>query len=131
MTAVNPTSFICQESFLADNTTSCLRYTKLKRCVKDGNNNHLNFHCVGGNSISIGGSGPSPLPTNINMTVFQCTMESCPNEAPQDGSSKGKGGKKGSSGSSSGSGSPNGGDKRLTMSGLLVLALIVSQLVLV
>ncbi|KAF8937077.1 hypothetical protein EDD21DRAFT_439220 [Dissophora ornata] len=135
MSAVNATTFVCQESFHADNTTSCMRYPKLKRCVKDGDDNHLTFYCVGENTIAIGGAGPLPLPTNINMTVYMCTMDSCPIEAPADNSTKGSGGKKGDN-SSTGGGSTNNGraatamDKKLTMSGFLVLALIVSQMVL-
>ncbi|KAG0324185.1 hypothetical protein BG000_002309 [Podila horticola] len=29
-------TWVCQETFHADNTTSCIRYPKLKRCVTEG-----------------------------------------------------------------------------------------------
>ncbi|KAF9354057.1 hypothetical protein BGX26_008132 [Mortierella sp. AD094] len=126
--------FICQESFYENNTSSCLRYPKLKRCVDDGTTNHLNFYCVGQDTISIGGSGPSPLPTTFNMTVFNCTMDSCPIEAPAKNSTKSDGGKKGNGNNNPSSGSTSdafkNNDKKLTLSGLLVLALMVSQLAL-
>ncbi|KAG0000267.1 hypothetical protein BGZ80_005067 [Entomortierella chlamydospora] len=126
--------FICQESFYENNTSSCMRYSKLKACIKDGTMNHLNFYCVGQDTISIGGSGPSPLPTTFNMTVFNCTMDSCPIEAPAENSTKPAGGKKGNGNNSSSSASKSdafkNNDKKLTLSGLLVLVLMASQLAL-
>ncbi|KAF9999131.1 hypothetical protein BGZ80_008874 [Entomortierella chlamydospora] len=117
--------FVCQESFTANSTSTCLRYTKLKSCVKHGNENRLNFYCVGENTISIGGSGPVPLPTTFNMTVYNCTMESCPTAAPV----KAKSGKKGKGNDATASASTShafkNNDKKLTLSGLLILALIV------
>ncbi|KAG0318754.1 hypothetical protein BGZ99_005480 [Dissophora globulifera] len=130
MSSVNTTAFICQESFKADNTTSCLRYPKLKRCVREGTDNHLNFLCVDHNSIAIGGSGPVPLPapTDVNMTVFFCSMDSCPLEAPPDTTPKKK---KGDQSTAAADGSmATATDRRLTMSGYFVLALVVSQFLL-
>ncbi|KAF9094966.1 hypothetical protein BGX27_001333 [Mortierella sp. AM989] len=141
-TPVNSTRFICQESFFGNKTstsTSCLRYSKVKHCIKEGNEKRLNFYCVDQNSISIGGSGPSPLPRNITMTVFMCTMESCPQEAPADNTTKPdddkdkKKEKKENTTVSEGNnvGSPSDAiksDKKMTLSGLFVLALMVSQL---
>ncbi|KAF9364659.1 hypothetical protein BGX34_000830 [Mortierella sp. NVP85] len=112
-------AFVCQESFHADNTTSCIRFEKVKQCIKDGNENHLNFLCVDHDSIAIGGSGPVPPPADVNMTVFLCSAASCPNEAPA---------KKKKHGDSSSSSSLTK-DKTLTWSGFMVLALIASQLV--
>ncbi|KAG0201413.1 hypothetical protein BGX28_005770 [Mortierella sp. GBA30] len=131
MSAVNSTSFICQESFLPDNTTSCLRFDTPKRCEKHGLANNLTFLCVASNTISIGPYGPKPLPTTFNTTVYECTLDSCPNEAPAKNDT-GKGGKKGgSTGSSSGADvAATLADKKLTYSGLLVLGLIASQMLL-
>ncbi|KAG0354302.1 hypothetical protein BG005_006582 [Podila minutissima] len=77
----NVVTWVCQESFRADNTTSCIRYPKLKRCVKEGLANNLTFLCVDHDSIAVGGSGPVPLPAGI--VPFQCTVASCPQEAPE------------------------------------------------
>lgn len=112
-------AFVCQESFRADNTTSCIRFEKVKQCVKDGNEQHLNFLCVDHNTIAIGGSGPSPPPADVNMTVFLCTVESCPTEAPAH--TKKKDGKKDTSNTTK--------NKALSWSGFMVLALVASQLV--
>ncbi|KAI1318945.1 hypothetical protein EDD11_005379 [Mortierella claussenii] len=132
MTSVsNSTAFVCQESFFANGTTSCLRYSKLKHCIKDGTDNHLNFQCVDHDTISSGGSGPNPLPTNINMTIFLCSMASCPTEAPASGK-KGQGNSDGtaSNGSTNNAAESKVDGRKLTLSGLLVLMLMVSQLVL-
>ncbi|KAK3822784.1 MAG: hypothetical protein J3Q66DRAFT_330126 [Benniella sp.] len=112
-------AFVCQESFRADNTTSCIRFEKVKQCIKNGNENHLNFLCVDHDSIAIGGSGPVPPPADVNMTVFLCSVASCPNEAPEKKKKHGD------------SNSPSSAtkDKALTWSGFMVLALIASQLV--
>ncbi|KAF9997741.1 hypothetical protein BGZ65_006690, partial [Modicella reniformis] len=115
------TSFICQESFRADNTTSCLRYTKLKQCVKDGSEQQLNFYCVDQNTISIGGTGHAPPPGNISMAVFLCSMDSCPTEAPASpGTKKGKK----DPGSGAGAGTVAADKKTMTMSGFFILALL-------
>ncbi|GJJ78472.1 hypothetical protein EMPS_10831 [Entomortierella parvispora] len=110
-------SFVCQESFAANNATSCLRYTKLKKCIKHGQENHLNFLCVGANTISIGGS-TVPAPSNLTMTPFMCTLESCPTAAPHS-KKKHSGAKKQSLQSTS---------VGMTLPGIFVLALVVSQL---
>ncbi|GJJ71541.1 hypothetical protein EMPS_03891 [Entomortierella parvispora] len=130
--SVNNTAFICQESFQPNNVTSCLRYTKLKKCVKDGQANHLNFLCVDANSIAVGGS-VTPAPANMTLTPFMCTLESCPTQAPESNSTKGSGdgGKKNSTsnGKSAGTRASTVSEKTLTLSGALVLALLVSQMV--
>ncbi|KAG0025768.1 hypothetical protein BGZ81_006856 [Podila clonocystis] len=77
----NAVTWVCQESFHPDNTTSCIRYPKLKRCVKEGLANNLTFLCVDHDSIAVGGSGPVPLPAGI--VPFQCTVAACPQEAPE------------------------------------------------
>ncbi|KAF9284205.1 hypothetical protein BGZ68_004836 [Mortierella alpina] len=132
MSVANPATFVCQEVFHADNTTSCLRYPKLKRCEKEGKYNNLTFMCVGANTIAIGAFNPKPLPDNIAMAVFQCTTESCPNEAsPKE--------KKGGDTQGASSNPTNGAgvtaaatltNKNLSYSSLLVLGLIASQLLL-
>ncbi|KAF9952460.1 hypothetical protein BGZ72_006272 [Mortierella alpina] len=129
MSVANPATFVCQESFHPDNTTSCLRFPKLKRCEKEGIKNNLTFLCVGANTIAIGASNPKPLPDKIAMSVFQCNMESCPNEAPPK---EKKGGDKKGAGSNTSSGAGVAAtltDKNLSYSALFVLGLIVSQLV--
>ncbi|KAG0219611.1 hypothetical protein BGX31_011255 [Mortierella sp. GBA43] len=119
MSAIEP--FVCQESFHADNTTSCIRYNKVKRCIKEATEQNLNFFCVDHNSISIGGQGPTPLPTTVNMTVFLCSMDSCPTAAPEK---EKKGGK-----NAAGRVAPDTTSK-LTWSGIALLALVASQLLL-
>jgi len=110
-------AFVCQESFQANNATSCLRYTTLKKCIKHGQEYHLDYLCVGANTISIGGS-TVPAPANLTMTPFMCTLDSCSTEAPHS-DKKHNGGKKKSLGSTS---------TGVTLPGILVLALVVSQL---
>ncbi|KAF9981471.1 hypothetical protein BGZ75_007266 [Mortierella antarctica] len=128
MSVANPANFVCQETFHSDNTTSCLRFPKLKRCEKEGKKNNLTFLCVGANTIAIGASNPKPLPDKIAMSVFQCTMESCPNEAPAK-EKKGDGKKGASSNSNSGAGvAATLTNKNLSYSVLFVLGLIASQL---
>ncbi|KAF9160825.1 hypothetical protein BGX21_002138 [Mortierella sp. AD011] len=119
------TGFVCQEAFTANSTSTCLRYTKLKTCVKDGNKNHLNFYCVGENTISIGGSSPAPQPNTFNMTVYNCTMESCPTAAPVKPKKTKKGKGNDATASASKSHAVKNNNKKLTLSGLLILALIV------
>ncbi|CAO3568966.1 unnamed protein product [Mortierella alpina] len=131
MSVANPANFVCQETFHSDNTTSCLRYPKLKQCEKEGKNNNLTFLCVGANTIAIGASNPKPLPDNIAMSVYQCTMESCPTEAPTK--EKKGGDTKGASPSTS-DGSNKAAtltNKNLSYSALFVLGLIASQLLLI
>ncbi|KAG0270761.1 hypothetical protein BGZ95_001557 [Linnemannia exigua] len=129
--SVNPTTgFVCQESFHLDtNTTSCLRYDKIKRCLKEGTENNLAaFLCVGQDSISIGGGGPlNPLPANLTSSVFLCNIGSCPSEAPvkeKDGGGK----KKGGDNASTNNGSPLVSDRTLSLSGFFVIALVISQI---
>ncbi|KAG0055379.1 hypothetical protein BGZ83_008771 [Gryganskiella cystojenkinii] len=117
MTSVGE-AFICQETFLANNATSCLRYTKLKHCVKDGQEMRGNFLCVGANTISVGGS-VQPLPANLTLTPFMCTMDSCPTQAPEKEKKKDK---------SNSTGSSVVSEKTMTLSGALVLALVLSQM---
>ncbi|KAG0270642.1 hypothetical protein BGZ95_001625 [Linnemannia exigua] len=122
--STNATPFVCQETFHPGNTTSCLRYEKVKRCIKDGTANNIPFLCVSQDTISIGGGGPvSPLPLNLTSSVFLCNLGACPNAAP---AKEGKPDKKGGSASNKASNSPST-SKSLSLSGVLVLALIVSQ----
>ncbi|KAF9428397.1 hypothetical protein BGZ94_002537 [Podila epigama] len=79
-TAAVPVTWVCQEKFLPNNTTSCMRYPKIKRCVKEGLASGQTFLCVDHDSISVGGSGPTPLPEGI--VPFLCSVDSCPQEAP-------------------------------------------------
>ncbi|KAK3838910.1 MAG: hypothetical protein J3R72DRAFT_492783 [Linnemannia gamsii] len=131
--SVNPTGFVCQESFHPEtNTTSCIRYEKIKRCLKEGTENNIAFLCVGQDSISIGGGGPlNPMPLNLTSSVFLCNIGSCPTEAPakeKDGNGgKKKGGDSGASASTSG-GSSSVSERTLSLSGFLVIALVVSQI---
>lgn len=134
MSAANntATAFVCQESFQANNVTSCLRYTKLKKCVKDGQANHLNYLCVDANSIAVGGT-VTPPPANLTLTPFMCTLASCPNAAPDDNSTKsgsGGGGKKNGTSTTSAGTRGTISEKTWSLSGALVLALLVSQMVL-
>ncbi|KAF9193035.1 hypothetical protein BGZ51_004268 [Haplosporangium sp. Z 767] len=129
-------AFICQESWAADGTASCTRFSDLKYCEKDAESKNLNFYCVDENTISIGAKGPKPLPSNINMTVYMCNKEACPNEAPpkpaKDDSKKDKDKNKDTS-STGGSSTPASAavvDKKVTLSGVFVLALIASQMLL-
>ncbi|KAF9904652.1 hypothetical protein EC991_002526 [Linnemannia zychae] len=129
-------SFVCQESFLpATNTTTCLRYDKLKRCLKEGTENNLTaFLCVGQDSISIGGGGPlSPIPLNLTSSVFLCNLASCPNEAPpkvKDGDGGKKHGGKSGGNASTNNGSSLVSEKTLSLSGFFVIALVVSHMML-
>ncbi|KAF9967825.1 hypothetical protein BGZ70_008053 [Mortierella alpina] len=130
MSVANPANFVCQETFHADNTTSCLRYPKLKRCEKEGKKNNLTFLCVGANTIAIGASNPKPLPDKIAMSVYQCTMESCPTEAPAK-EKKGGGDTTGASPSTtegSNTAAASMTNRNLSYSALFVLGLIASQL---
>ncbi|KAF9285978.1 hypothetical protein BGZ88_009302 [Linnemannia elongata] len=128
MSTTDTTPFVCLETFRPDNTTSCLRYDKVKRCIKEGTANNVPFLCVGQDTISIGGGGPiNPLPLNLSSSVFLCNMAACPNAAPATESSKP--GKKGSSDSSN---TPSSASsvKSISLSGVFVLALVISQAVL-
>ncbi|KAF9338306.1 hypothetical protein BGZ91_008935 [Linnemannia elongata] len=128
MSTTDTTPFVCLETFRPDNTTSCLRYDKVKRCINEGTANNVPFLCVGQDTISIGGGGPiNPLPLNLSSSVFLCNMTACPNAAPATESSKP--GKKGSSDSSN---TPSSASsvKSISLSGVFVLALVISQAVL-
>ncbi|KAF9212618.1 hypothetical protein BGZ59_006520 [Podila verticillata] len=118
----NTITWVCQESFHPGNTTSCIRYPKLKRCVKEGLANNLTFLCVDHDSISVGGSGPVPLPANI--TAFQCSVTSCPQEAPAKEPSDKKKTKNAAAGSKA------KGREAVRWAGVLVLAMLVSPMVL-
>ncbi|KAG0373119.1 hypothetical protein BGX24_012111 [Mortierella sp. AD032] len=124
--STNAAPFVCLETFRPDNTTSCLRYEKVKRCIKDGTANNIPFLCVGQDTISIGGGGPAhPLPLNLTSSVFLCSLGACPDAAP---AKEPKPDKKGGSASSHNNAS-NGisTSKSLSLSGVLVIALIISQ----
>ncbi|KAG0261504.1 hypothetical protein BG011_000968 [Mortierella polycephala] len=127
-------AFVCQESWAADGTASCLRFSDLKYCKKDAESKNLNFYCVDENTISIGGKGPKPLPSKLNMTVYMCNQDSCPNEAPPKPAKDEKEDKKDKDNSNAGgSGTPTSAavvDKKTTLSGLFVLGLIASQMLL-
>ncbi|KAG0309494.1 hypothetical protein BGZ97_013056 [Linnemannia gamsii] len=123
MSTTNTAPFVCLETFHPDNTTSCMRYEKVKHCIQDGAASNIPFLCVGQDTISIGGGGPlKPLPLNLTSSVFLCNLSVCPNASPAKES---KPGKKGSSDNSSAS-----SVKSISLSGVFVLALIVSQAVL-
>ncbi|KAG0347587.1 hypothetical protein BG004_007421 [Podila humilis] len=119
--STNPVTWVCQETFHPDNTTSCIRYPKLKRCVNEGLASNMTFMCVDHNSISVGGSGPVPLPAGI--TPFMCTTEACPQEAPAKE-------KKHKSGATGGSMSARG-EGAVRWIGVVMLAILVLPMVLV
>ncbi|KAG0053361.1 hypothetical protein BGZ83_001255 [Gryganskiella cystojenkinii] len=119
----NNVTWVCQESFHADNTTSCLRYPKLKRCVTEGLASNLTFLCVDHDSIAVGGSGPVPLPANI--TAFMCTLTSCPQEAPAKEPSA-----KPPKSTSTSAGVKSKSSETVRWAGVLVLTMLVSQMVL-
>ncbi|KAG9067109.1 hypothetical protein KI688_011890 [Linnemannia hyalina] len=120
------TPFVCLETFRPDNTTSCLRYDKVKRCVKEGTANNIPFLCVGQDTISIGGGGPvNPVPLNLTSSVFLCNLAACPNAAP---AKEAKPDKKGSSNTSNTSTASS--VKSISLSGVFVLALVISQAIL-
>ncbi|KAF9133370.1 hypothetical protein BGX30_012309 [Mortierella sp. GBA39] len=117
--------FVCLETFRPDNTTSCMRYDKVKRCVKEGTANNIPFLCVAQDTISIGGGGPAiPVPLNLTSSVFLCNQAACPNAAPAKESTKPK---KGSSESTTSTASSV---KSISLSGVFVLALVISQAIL-
>ncbi|KAF9907082.1 hypothetical protein EC991_011300 [Linnemannia zychae] len=122
--------FVCLETFRPDNTTSCLRYEKVKRCIKDGTANNVPFLCVGQDTISIGGGGPiSPLPLNLTSSVFLCNLGACPNAAPAKESNKSD--KKGGSANSNNNVSFGATSfKPFSLSSVFVLTLIISQAIL-
>ncbi|KAF8943924.1 hypothetical protein BGZ47_004888 [Haplosporangium gracile] len=125
MSTTDTIPFVCLETFRPDNTTSCLRYEKVKRCIKDGTANNIPFLCVGQDTISIGGGGPiNPLPLDLKSSVFLCNLSACPNAAPAKESTKPD--KKGSSNNSNAPSSASS-VKSISLSGVFVLALIVSQ----
>ncbi|KAG0294381.1 hypothetical protein BGZ96_001293 [Linnemannia gamsii] len=127
MSTTDTTPFVCLETFRPDNTTSCLRYEKVKRCIKEGIANNIPFLCVAQDTISIGGGGPmNPVPLDLKSGVFLCNLSVCPNAAPDK---EGKPGKKGSSGNANAPSSASS-VKSISLSGVFVLALIVSQAVL-
>ncbi|KAK3834062.1 MAG: hypothetical protein J3R72DRAFT_477901 [Linnemannia gamsii] len=117
---MSPTSFVCLESFRADNTTSCRRYPTTNQCQEAGNAKGLHYLCVvPTTTIVAGGPFPANLPYNVTKTVFLCSATSCPDGINlQSVQVKGD--------SSSGAMT----DKKLSISGLFVLTLVVSQLVL-
>ncbi|KAF9310674.1 hypothetical protein BG003_008295 [Podila horticola] len=116
-------TWVCQETFHADNTTSCIRYPKLKRCVTEGLASNMTFLCVDHDSISVGGSGPVPLPAGI--VPFQCTAAACTQEAPaKDPSTKGQGQGQGQKSA----GSRSQGSVRWT--GVMMLAMVVAPMML-
>ncbi|KAF8946986.1 hypothetical protein BGZ47_010647 [Haplosporangium gracile] len=121
-------TWVCQETFHANNTSSCLRYPKVKRCITEGQASNQTFLCVGHDSISVGGSGPVPLPAGI--TPFMCTMTSCPQEAP----AKEKPTPSNTGNNSSGNGKSGAMGLRSTetvkWAGVLVLAMMVAPMVL-
>lgn len=136
MSTTDTTPFVCLETFRPGNTTSCLRYDKVKRCIKEGTANNIPFLCVGQDTISIGGGGPvNPLPLNLTSRVVLCNLAACPNAAPAKESSKPD--KKGSSDNSTApsnapSNAPSSASsvKSISLSGVFVLALVISQAVL-
>ncbi|KAG0309426.1 hypothetical protein BGZ97_013078 [Linnemannia gamsii] len=134
MSTNTTTGFVCQESFhLGTNTTACLRFDKLKRCLKDGTDNNLTaFLCVDQDTISIGGGGPqTPLPLNLTSSVFMCNLANCPTAAPVKNTTGNGGGGKNNNGGETGK--PNGStalysERTLSLSGFFVIALLASQI---
>ncbi|KAF9282909.1 hypothetical protein BGZ88_010786 [Linnemannia elongata] len=121
-------TWVCQETFHADNTTSCLRYPKVKRCITEGQASNQTFLCVNHDSISVGGSGPVPLPAGISP--FMCTMTSCPLEAPAK--EKPTPTNNGNNGSGNGKSAAMGlrSTETVKWTGILVLAMLVAPMVL-
>ncbi|KAH7054725.1 hypothetical protein BKA57DRAFT_452038 [Linnemannia elongata] len=121
-------TWVCQETFHADNTTSCLRYPKVKRCITEGQTSNQTFLCVDHDSISVGGSGPVPLPAGISP--FMCTMTSCPLEAPAK--EKPTPTNNGNNGSGNGKSGAMGlrSTETVKWTGVLVLAMLVVPMVL-
>ncbi|KAG0199350.1 hypothetical protein BGX33_011714 [Mortierella sp. NVP41] len=136
MSTTAATPFVCQETFRLDNTTSCMRYDKVKRCMNEGTASNIPFLCVAQDTISIGGGGPmNKLPLNLTSSVFLCNLGACPNAAPakepkpNKKNSKGDGNIKNSNNRNATNNGPSSFES-LSLSGVFVLALIVSQIVL-
>ncbi|KAF9563301.1 hypothetical protein EC968_004885 [Mortierella alpina] len=157
--------FICQEIFtvplalefgdedpsLASTTTnttasngpSCVRFATLPQCAKIGKEKNLYFHCVEQGTISIGESGPKPLPEpeDFPMNAYLCNIENCPTQSPDDvpAPTKESGGgghehKTGGSTSNSNTGQGNSAQRgssystKRTLVGILVFALLLPQM---
>ena len=139
MSTIGATRFVCLETFRPGNATSCLRYEHVKRCIKEGTANNIPFLCVGQDTISIGGGGPlDPLPRNLTTSVFLCDLTACPNAAPPE---EPKPDKKGSPKNSTGNSTNNSTDnsttlssassvKSISLSGVFILILVITQVVL-
>ncbi|KAF9288492.1 hypothetical protein BGZ68_000197 [Mortierella alpina] len=153
--------FICQEIFTvplalefgdeemsttnttASNGPACVRFATLPQCAKIGKEKNLYFHCVEQGTISIGESGPKPLPEpeDFPMNAYLCNIENCPTLSPDDipGTTTGAGGNEHKNGgstsnSNTGTGSANSAQKessyrtKKTLVGILVLAMLLPQM---
>ncbi|KAF8962035.1 hypothetical protein BGZ46_001258, partial [Entomortierella lignicola] len=137
--ATGNSTYYCQETFYSNSTPTCMRFPKLEHCIAAGDAELLNFYCVERYTLTINASGPSPLPSGLNMTAFNCTMYSCPIEAPpmnytkpaHNSTNSTKQPKTKPTSQQTTSGAFNSNDKKLTLSGFFVLALMVSQLALI
>ncbi|GJJ71542.1 hypothetical protein EMPS_03892 [Entomortierella parvispora] len=124
--ANNDTSFICQESFLPNNVSTCLRYIDTPSCVQTGRASHLNFVCVVADPHVIGVSGFSlPQPDSLTSSPFLCTLQNCPIRA-QDYNATASG----VAGTNAGTAASKVSKSSLTFSSVLVLVLLASQVAL-
>ncbi|KAF9938954.1 hypothetical protein BGZ67_010153 [Mortierella alpina] len=129
----------------ASNGPTCVRFATLPQCVKIGKEKKLYFHCVEQGTISIGGSGPKPLPEpeDFPMNAYLCNIDNCPTLSPDDvpgattGGNAGAGGhehKNGGSTSNSNTGQGNSAQKgssyssKKTLVGILVFAMLLPQM---
>ena len=156
--------FICQEiytvplavdfsdedtSVSTTNTTAskgptCVRFATLPQCVKVGKEKNLYFHCVEQGTISIGGSGPKPLPEpeDFPMNAYMCDLDSCPTQSPDDVPGANAGGnsgaghehKNGGGTSNNNTGQGNSAQKgshfntKKTLVGILIFAMLLPQM---
>jgi len=114
--------YFCQESFQLNNISSCLRYTDLVKCSADGQANHLNYICVDKDSVGVSAYS-TPQPNPLTGNPFYCSLESCPNVAPDNNVTT-------NTSTSAGTKASAMSEKTLTLSGALILALLASQMVL-
>ncbi|KAF9957709.1 hypothetical protein BGZ72_001519 [Mortierella alpina] len=127
----------------ASNGPSCVRFATLPQCEKIGKEKKLYFHCVEQGTISIGSSGPKPLPEpeDFPMNAYLCNVENCPTQSPDDvpsATTEGGGHEHKNGGSTSnsntGSGSASSAQKatsystKKTLVGVLVFAMLLPQI---